>query len=107
MYTFNKLGFEKGLEVIKHEFNAETVVYLTSCAFKRGELSLSELMENMLLSRTTYPEYKHYFEFTTGWITYKFLKSKNVPERELAKCKEYYTEQWRLILESREERELP
>tara|TARA_A100000164_G_C21561885_1_gene609893 strand:+ start:194 stop:517 length:324 start_codon:yes stop_codon:yes gene_type:complete len=107
MYTFNKLGFEQGLEAIKHEFTMETVVYLTSGAFKPGELSISKLMESMLSSRTTYPEYKHYFEFTTAWVTYKFLKMKEVPEERLAKCKETYTEEWRLILESREKRELP
>ena len=107
MYTFNKLGFEQGLEAIKHEFTAETVVYLTSSAFKQGKLSISKLMESMLSSRTTYPEYKHYFEFTTAWVTYKFLKMKNVPEERLAKCKETYAEEWRLILESREQRELP
>ena len=107
MYTFNKLGFEQGLEAIKHEFTMETVVYLTTGAFKPGELSISKLMESMLSSRTTYPEYKHYFEFTTAWVTYKFLKMKNVPEENLAKCKETYTKEWRLILESREENELP
>ena len=107
MYTFNKLGFEQGLEAIKHDFTAETVVYLTTGAFKPGQLSISKLMESMLSSRTTYPEYKHYFEFTTAWVTYKFLKMKNVPEENLAKCKETYTEEWRLILESREPRELP
>lgn len=107
MYTFNKLGFEQGLEAIKHEFTMETVVYLTTGAFKPGELSISKLMESMLSSRTTYPEYKHYFEFTTAWVTYKFLKMKNVPEENLSKCKETYTEEWRIILESREQRELP
>ena len=106
MYTFNKSGFEQGLEAIKHEFTMETVVYLTSGAFKPGELSISKLMESMLSSRTTYPEYKHYFEFTTAWVTYKFLKMKNVPEEKLAKCKETYVKEWRLILESREQREL-
>jgi hypothetical protein len=107
MYTFNKLGFEQGLEAIKHEFTTETVVYLTSSSFKLGPLSISKLMESMLSSRTTYPEYKHYFEFTTAWVTYKFLKMKNVPEDRLSKCKECYIKEWRLILESREENELP
>jgi len=107
MYTFNKLGFEQGLEAIKHKFTAETVVYLTTSSFKQGELSISKLMESMLSSRTTYPEYKHYFEFTTAWVTYKFLKMKNVPEERLAKCKETYVEEWRLIFNSREHRELP
>jgi hypothetical protein len=107
MYTFNKLGFEQGLEAIKHDFTAETVVYLTTSAFKQGELNISKLMESMLSSRTTYPEYKNYFEFTTAWLTYKFLKMKNVPEEKLIKCKETYTQEWRLILESREKRELP
>jgi len=107
MYTFNKIGFEQGLEAIKHDFTAETVVYLTTGAFKPGELSISKLMESMLYSRTTYPEYKHYFEFTTAWVTYKFLKMKNVPEENLAMCKETYVKEWRLILESREHRELP
>tara|TARA_B100000941_G_C28459464_1_gene529869 strand:- start:983 stop:1306 length:324 start_codon:yes stop_codon:yes gene_type:complete len=107
MYTFNKIGFEQGLEAIKHEFTMETVAYLTTGAFKPGELSISKLMESMLSSRTTYPEYKHYFEFTTAWVTYKFLKMKNVPEENLGKCKETYTEEWRIILESREQRELP
>lgn len=107
MYTFNRIGFERGLEAIKHDFTAETVVYLTTGAFKPGELSISKLMESMLSSRTTYPEYKHYFEFTTAWVTYKFLKMKNVPEEKLAKCKETYVKEWRLILESREHRELP
>jgi len=74
MYTFNKLGFEQGLEAIKHDFTTETVVYLTAGAFKTGKLSISKLMESMLSSKTTYPEYKHYFEFTTAWVTYKFLK---------------------------------
>ena len=64
-------------------------------------------MESMLSSRTTYPEYKHYFEFTTAWVTYKFLKMKNVPEEKLSKCKETYVKEWRLILESREQREVP
>ena len=107
MYTFNKLGFEEGLEAIKQQFTAETVVYLTTSSFKQGPLSISKLMESMLSSRTTYPEYKNYFEFTTGWVTYKFLKMKDVPESELATCKEHYTAYWRLILESREENELP
>lgn len=107
MYTFNKLGFEQGLEAIKHDFTAETVVYLTTNAFKQGELNISKLMESMLSSRTTYPEYKNYFEFTTGWLTYKFLKMKNIPEEKLVKCKETYTKEWRLILESRGKRELP
>ena len=107
MYTFNKLGFEQCLEAIKHEFTEGTVVYLTSSSFKQGKLSVSKLMESMLSSKTTYPEYKHYFEFTTAWLTYNFLKKKNVPEERLAKCKETYVKEWRLILESREKRELP
>ena len=107
MYTFNKIGFEQGLEAIKHEFTMETVVYLTTGAFNPGKLSITKLMESMLSSKTTYPEYKHYFEFTTAWVTYKFLKMKEVPEEKLAKCKETYVKEWRLILESREQRELP
>lgn len=107
MYIFNKDGFERGLEVIKHEFTPDTVAYLTTGAFKPGELSITELMDSMLSSRTTYPEYKHYFEFTTAWVTYRFLKMKNVPEEKLVKCKETYTKEWRLILESREQSEVP
>lgn len=107
MYTFNQIGFEQGLEAIKNDFTAETVVYLTTGAFKQGELSITELMESMLSSRTTYPEYKHYFNFTTAWVTYKFLKMKNIPEEKLVKCKETYAKEWRLILESREHREAP
>lgn len=107
MYTFNKLGFEQGLEAIKHDFTTGTVVYLTAGAFKPGKLSISKLIESMLSSKTTYPEYKHYFEFTTAWVTYKFLKMKNVPEEKLVKCKETYTKEWRLIMEAREQREVP
>lgn len=107
MHTFNQIVFEQGLEAIKNDFTVETVVYLTTGAFKQGKLSITELMESMLSSRTTYPEYKHYFNFTTAWVTYKFLKMKNIPEEKLVKCKETYAKEWRLILESREHREAP
>jgi hypothetical protein len=107
MYTFNKFGFERGLEVIKNEFTPDAVAYLTGYAFSPSEFKPKELLESMLSSKTTYPEYKHYFEFTTAWVTYKFLKMKNVPEEKLVKCKETYVKEWRLILESREQREVP
>ena len=105
MYIFNKDGFERGLEVIKHEFTPDTVAYLTGCAFSPSEFKPKELLESLFSAQTTYPEYKCYFSFTAHWITYKYHKNINVPEREIAK--ENYKKQWRLILESREENEVP
>ena len=107
MYIFNKDGFERGLEVIKHEFTPDTVAYLTGGAFSPVEFKPKELLESLFSAQTTYPEYKHYFSFTAYWITYKYQKTINVPEREIAKFKENYKKQWRLILESREENEVP
>lgn len=107
MCTFDKLLFEQGLEVIKHDFTRDRIAALTLYCFKLEDLCSSNITENLFSAQTTYPKYKYYFGFTSAWITYKYLKEKNALEIDLNKCEEIYTRQWKFITESREQRELP
>lgn len=107
MCTFNKLVFEQGLEVIKHDFTRGKIAGLTLYCFKLEDLSSSKIMENLFSAQTKYPRYKYYFGFTSAWITYKYLKTQNALEIDLNKCEEIYTRQWKFIIESIEQRELP
>lgn len=107
MCTFNKLVFEQGLEFVKHDFTRGRIAGLTLYCFNPEDLSALKIMENLYSAQTQYPEYKYYFGFTSAWITYKYLKEQNALEIDLNKCEEIYTRQWKFIIESREQRELP
>ena len=107
MLTFNKKDFEIFLEAIKHDFTRDRIAGLTLYCFDPEDLSASKIMESLFSAQTTYPEYKYYFGFTSAWITYKYLKTQNALEIDLKKSEEIYTRQWKCIIESREQRELP
>ncbi len=107
MLTFNKKDFEIFLEASKHNFTRDRIAGFTLYCFDPEDLSASKIMESLFSAQTQYPEYKYYFGFTSAWITYKYLKTQNALEIDLKKCEEIYTRQWKCIIESREQRELP
>lgn len=107
MCTFNKTDFEIFLEASKHDFTRDRIAGFTLYCFNPEDLSASKIMENLLSAKTQYPEYKYYFGFTSAWITYKYLKTQNASEMNLNKCEDIYNRQWKFIIESREQRELP